>query len=423
MANILFVANNYTALSGMTFLISEMKKKYSVISTLVCESCFYETEEYEVINLTPDFKPSSIRETVTGYYNQKEKKLLRQAMKFVFNYRELGVIDKKSKEILNRIKPDAVVVYCDRMGGILQGFIKNAKGIPIIKVPIAISGDKYHYFKSKYYNEELKVSEKKWDINKFVLVVNKNWGCSYEGETRLFYPAGYTLAGYLRKMISMYPWISGAGSSTHVLTAFEDEKEEILSVVKKEVITTGIIEDYYLVERCTEREHVREKIKKEYKINSDKLTILSMPQIAEHNLVPWEIHRENMRFVVMEMSKIYDKFLISLHPKSKKEDYFFLNDFGNFCFLEERLRDVIVCADVLAVASTSSVVHWTDILGISKIVFETDWLKKEIDNDIKEKIISRMQKPIDCDVKRSSIKNVPDEIFKIVGGYIANRSC
>lgn len=417
MTNILFVANNYTALSGMTFLISEMKKKYSVMPTLVCESCFYETEEYEVINLTPNFKPSSIQKTITGYYNQNEKKILRQALKCLISYRKMGIADKKSKEILSRIEPDAIVVYCDRMIGILQGLMKNAKGIPVIKVPIAVS-DYSLIFKTRYYNEELKVSDKKLDINRIPLLVNRNWGYTYEGETRLFYPMGYTMAGYLRKMISMYPWIPGAGPSTHVLAVSENEKEDILSVVKKDVIITGLVEDYYVVEKYAEKEQIREKIKAEYGIKSDKIVILSMPQIAEHHWIPWEIHRDNMSFLVKEMSKIYDKFLISLHPKSKEEDYLYLNDFGAFSFLKERLRDVIVCTDVLAVASTSNVIRWADILGVSKILLETEWLKMEFDNDIKAQIISRMQNPIEStekfDLKRSQIKNVADKIIEIV---------
>ena len=417
MSKILFVANNYTALAGMTFLISELKRKYSVIPTLVCESCFYETEEYEVINLTPNFKPSAIQETITSYYNQKEKRISTQILKFLISYREMGVIDKKGRGILNQTKPDAVVVYCDRMGGIVQGVIKNAKGIPVIKVSIAVS-NKHRDFEIRYYNEELRVSDKRWDINRLPLLVNRNWGYTHEGETRLFYPAGYTMAGYLRRMISMHPWISGAGFSTHALAASEKQKEEILSVVKKEVITTGLVEDYYILENYAQRAQIQEQIKKKYGIKSDKIVILSMPQIAEHNMVPWEIHRDNMSFVVEKMSKIYDKFLISLHPKSKEDDYLYLNDFGSFSFLQERLRDVIVCADVLVVVSISNVVRWADILGVPKIVLEIDWLKKKFDIDIKNQIMSELQKPLDSkekfDLKRNSIKNVPEEIIEIV---------
>ena len=134
MKKILFIANNPTALSGMTFLINEMKKKYSILPVLVCESCFYMTSDYEVINLSPPIESRGIKETITNFYNKNEKKFIRQLLKFFIHYRKLGLIDSKSKKILKEVKPDAIVVYSDRMAGILQGFLKNAEGIPLIEV-------------------------------------------------------------------------------------------------------------------------------------------------------------------------------------------------------------------------------------------------------------------------------------------------
>lgn len=415
MKKILFVANNPTALSGMTFLITEMKKKYSISPILVCESCCSESGEYEVINLSPDIKAGGIKKTPTEFYNQKEKTFIKQLRKFLNHYHELGVIDKKSKEILKRVRPDAIVVYSDRMAGILQGFLKNAKGIPLIEVPIAVNPSSLELFMRRYYNAELRVTNRFWDINRLILLLNNNWGYEFEGEKRLFYPAGYTLAGYVRKMISMNPWIAGGGNTTHVFTMSEVEKEKILSVVSKKVVVTGSIEDYYLLEKVADKNRIKQMIKEKYDIISDKVVIFAMPQLAEHNCVPWDIHRDNMVVIIKEILKIFDEVLISLHPKSQISDYVFLKQYGKISFLEERLRDVIAGADILAAVSSSSVVRWADIIDISAVVFEMEWLMKPVDEHVKKEIASRIGESV---IKKEtmpsplwSIKNVTEEIY------------
>lgn len=418
MKKILFVANNPTALSGMTFLITEMKKKYSISPVLVCESCYSESEGYEVINLSPDIKTGGIKKTLTEFYNQKEKTFIKQLRKFLFSYYELGVIDKKSKEILKKEKPDAIVVYSDRMAGILQGFLKNAKGIPLIEVPIALKPDPLVLFKRRYYNEELRVTNKVWDINRLILLLNDNWGYTFEGEKRLFYAAGYTMAAYMKKMIPKYPWITGGGNSTHVFVVSEAEKERILSVVSKEIVVTGAVEDYYLLKKRAEKDKIRKLIREKYAITSSKVVILAMPQMAEHNVVPWDIHRENVSIIIKEILKIYDEVLISLHPKSNMNDYIFLGQHGKVSFLEERLRDVIIGADILMAVSTSSVLRWGDIIGISTSVFKDEWLKAQIDENIKKKIEKRIRESIVRNEMISplsmEVKDVAEEIFFVV---------
>ena len=402
----------------MTFLINEMKKKYSILPVLVCESCFYMTSDYEVINLSPPIESRGIKETITNFYNKNEKKFIRQLLKFFIHYRKLGLIDSKSKKILKEVKPDAIVVYSDRMAGILQGFLKNAEGIPLIEVPIAFGDDPLELFKGRYYNEELRVTNKFWDINRLILTLNENWGYAYEGERRLFYAAGYTMAAYMKKMISMYPWIAGGGNTTHVFTVSETSKERILAVTDKKVVVTGLIEDYYLLEKCVDKDKIKKKVREKYNVTSEKIVMFAVPQMAEHNLVPWDIHRENMTIVVNEIIKVYGEVLISLHPKSCVNDYLFLKQCGKVFFMEERLRDVVVGADVLMMLSASSIVRWGDIIGISSVVFQEAWLMKEIDKSVEKEIARRIRECADkgemISLPLLTVKDVAKEIFMIV---------
>lgn len=216
MKKILFIANNRMILSGMLFLIEEFQKKYSyeITPILICEFCYYETDKYQVINLSEELKGKSLgtlNNSVVDFYNQERRKLRKQIYQFFSNYHRMNKDDRMSKKILNNVKPDALVVADDRMGGILQGFLKNAKDMPIIRVPVAIQYDYRKGFSMRYYNCELILTDKFLDINRILLLINKSWIRCVGHEYRTFYSLGYTLAGWIKNMISMHPWVSGGG--------------------------------------------------------------------------------------------------------------------------------------------------------------------------------------------------------------------
>lgn len=417
MYRILFIANNPTALSGMLFLIEKIKEEYDIIPVLMCENCCYETVEFEVINLTPDYVESEIHHSIKNYYNKDKKRVLYQVLNFVSNLRIMRRDDKISKKFLKNNRIDGIVIYCDRMGGILQGFIKNKGRIPVILVPIAESSVE-SLFEPRQYNLEVRISKNKFDINKIAKIINPKWAYSINGEEVLFYSLGRCLAGYLCNMVSLNPWIKGGGGSTHVFVESKSEAEAILEVCSKQVMVTGLCEDFYISETNKNKEQVRHNLEEKYEIYVDNLVVLSMPQIAEHGMVPWEIHRKNMAEVVRNMTDVYGRFLISLHPKSCMEDYLFLHKYGNFQIIEERLRDVVSGIDILVAADTSSVHRFTYILGKKSIKINTSWLMVELDEKRLMKIKKAMEKSlcqnVDMAEREIDIKCVPREIMKII---------
>lgn len=415
---ILFIANNPTALAGMIFLIEKMERKYgSVCPILVCESCYYETDKFCVINLTGNVKEKlgTRKDSIVEFYNRDRKKWTKQFFQFVCTYYKMLLSDKRSKKILEDINPDALVVYCDRMGDILQGFLKNAKNIPIIRVPIGLQSDYRKSFEHRYYDCELILTEKIWDMNRLMLLINKSWIRCINHEYRAFYPLGYTIAGWLRGMISMHPWVSGGGRATHVMVSTSDEKEMILEEVDKTVIVTGAIEDYYILQLKKERQKVAYDVKTKYNIDR-KIVVFALPQLAEHNMVSWTIHKKNMEILLQALHKEYGRILISLHPKSDIDNYRYLIKYGTF--IDEKMRDIICATDLLITISSSSVLHWAQLLHINKFVIDTHVLLKEISYEQIEKFMNQKTFKIETaedDVNiTNSIKCVVDEIMAIV---------
>lgn len=422
MKKILFIANNRTILLGMIFLIEQMQEKYgnTVIPILICESCYYETDKYKVINLSEEKQDETLGtldKSITDFYNQESRKIRKQICRFFYNYRRMVIYDRKSKKILKTISPDAVIVADDRVAGILQGFLKNAKNIPVIKVSAAIQPDFRKGFGVRYYNCELILTDNFWDLNRLLLFINKSWARRIDNECRVFYPLGYCLAGWVKGMISMHPWVSGAGRVTHVLAASENEREMILEEEKKTVIVTGMIEDYYLLLQKKERLEIANRLRKKYHVDK-KIVVFSLPQVAEHNMVPWDIHRENMRVLLCLLNETFGRVLISLHPKSNLEDYKYLSEYGA-CFLEERLRDVICGTDILVGTSTSSIWHWAEILRISKVIINIQCLQERIEEakEIKAQVqqsISECERQVEDECDINNIKCIVDEVMEII---------
>ena len=88
-----------------------------------------------------------------------------------------------------------------------------------------------------------------------------------------------------------------------------------------------------------------------------------MPQMAEHNLVSWDVHIHNMDVLTKLLCREYGFVLISLHPKSRKQDYEYLEK-SNIVILDEKLRDIIVAADCFFCLSNSSTTHYAELLHI-----------------------------------------------------------
>lgn len=185
----------------------------------------------------------------------------------------------------------------------------------------------------------------------------------------------------------------------------------ILEEVDKPIVITGIIEDYYILSEKKEGMKIADGIKKKYHIKG-KIIVFALPQLAEHNMVTWDIHKKNMEKILQIMHEKFGMVLISLHPKSDIENYRYLAEYG--CFLEERLRDIICGTDLLIAVSSSSVLHWAEMLQIDRIAIDTKCLQKEIGQNPKDLLNMEAKKEYVSDMVDNT-KCVVDEIMSIVG--------
>jgi hypothetical protein len=100
-----------------------------------------------------------------------------------------------------------------------------------------------------------------------------------------------------------------------------------------------------------------------------KVVIVSVPQLGEHDILPWDRHWEEVDFLLSRVAGLDQNLLVSLHPKMDLSKYAYLESKYGCRILQERLAGVLPIAD-LFVATFSSTVIWSVLCGIKSVVVD-----------------------------------------------------
>lgn len=420
---ILFSANNRTSLNGMVFLIEMLTEHDKNIEpVLVCQKSQYESKKYKVINF--DGKKHSDEKLGvlslpkhSNFYNLKGKKLINQLSHFMIVCAKMMVYDIKAKRIISDVNPDYLIISDDRVVGIQLNIIKYAKmrKIPIIMVSVCTQNDyKKDGFADKYFDYSLVLKNECKDINHIQYRYGNSQVLTYNNEKRVFFPTYCVVAMSLFRVLPRHPWVSGASFADVICAYSEQEKKMILDENNGiEITVTGMVEDEYILSTIKKKNDIKRMLFEKYNVDkANKLVLLSMPQLAEHNMVDWNVHRSNMRLL---LKKIVDEFgicLISLHPKSRKEDYVYLEN-DTIKIISEKLRDVIVAVDIYICLDSSSTVHFAQLLGIPGYDLSThvflDVLEENV--SLKDIGIKRSEKK-DCAASGKLISCIIKKIYQ-----------
>ena len=424
---ILFIANNRTGMSGELYLINRIYDRFGEAIRLVLYNinCYYEPSEekgFEVINTLSKTK---VEANYRGHnqssyeYNGKSKRLLHKQIKNYFDLsKKMDKWEKEAEALLDQTKPDLIVAYDDRIIDISLFVLKYAKarGIKIVRVPFATQEDYRVTLKDRKYRLDLKIG-KGLDINKLALRINPALANTLDGETRLFYSLYTIFAAKKHGILNEHPWVSGGGIEDISYCSSQDEVELInhFSPGKKTEVT-GLAEDYEILGLRENRDDIRLMLSEKYGYISEKVVIFALPQLMEHDMCAPDDQHHNMDALVKIMTELYGRIYISLHPRSKKEDYSYLEDRYNAIFLEERLREVIPGADVFISTETTSTMRWAGLLGIKWFPIITEEACHSMTPQNLENFRARLlgdktfMEPIDGD----SVRDIVDIIGKLV---------
>lgn len=281
---------------------------------------------------------------------------------------------QQAQKVFDEFSPISLLVIGDRHLGAELAFLQVAKEYECrsIIVPFAYSGADMparlrqdrplHRLDSR-----AQKIVKEWIRRKYPKqVYNSPYG------SMLFYTPAKTIALSKMKMLPDNPWCMGGGFSDLVAVSGSEDRERYMRMgvpAQKIVITGQPSHDSLYNLSCRVPELVTMLVQK-YSLNRDKkLVICAVPQLAEHSLLDWDTHWQEIRFLTASLAQTGANVLLSLHPKSEIEQYRFLEQELSVRILQESLREVLPAAD-LFVATFSSTVRWAVLLGIPAVVVD-----------------------------------------------------
>ena len=169
--------------------------------------------------------------------------------------------------------------------------------------------------------------------------------------------------------LSAYPWWVGNGLSDIVCVDSPHTAEKFIQhrVNPAKIAITGHLSYDRVFASHRNREPVRESIFRKYGFTPGReLLVFSMPQYAEQGYMDWKRHWAEIEAIMAPIAAAGRNLLISLHPRSDRRQYDYLQEKFGCRFADEPLSDIIGAAD-LFLASNSSTFTWATLCGIPAI--------------------------------------------------------
>lgn len=271
-------------------------------------------------------------------------------------------------EIFNKNNFNLVFINGDRHLGVEPVFLKICSELKIptlipymtfLTEPESLAEGKKNYGlkRSVFISDYFLSSEMKFKKQKF--------------NNKFYYP--HYIANSLFKFgtLSEFPWVIGRGKSDYLcLPNLYLKKYYIKKGVKVEKIKViGDVAYDLLYKNYNSKFKILNNTLKKYNLMSKKIVIVALPQLAEHGILPWNKHWEEVDFLLSSIDKLNCNIIISLHPKMNRKSYLFLEKKYNCLISEERLLNILPIADMF-IATYSSTVLWSVLCGIKTLVVD-----------------------------------------------------
>jgi len=328
--------------------------------------------------------------------------------------RYINFLQKEVKTIKNIIKEnkiDLIFINGDRHLDNEPAFLKAAKDLSVsIVIPYMV------YFAEE---EDLtKTSQVKHKLSVFTsdyIKASQNKFLYHKRKNKYFYP--HPIINALDKVgtLTKNPWFMGGGSSDILCLPNEHMKKHYvkngIDINKIKVIGDISYDQLYLgyKKKIEIKKEIQEKYDLDLKV---KTIIVSLPQLAEHNILPWDIHWQEINFLIQSLDSLNQNILLSLHPKMDRSSYVFLEKKFNCKILEEKLVDVLPIADMF-VATFSSTVFWSIICGIKTVVIDFYGLEYKTYD-----FLSSIRKVKDREIFQSTLNNTLHETIDFSEDWI-----
>jgi hypothetical protein len=274
------------------------------------------------------------------------------------------------KELVKRLSPETMVVSGDRHLGYEPALLKACREgkVRTIVPAMSFTGNKDDLTfprSGRMYRADLHPEVAKTYPKQVV----------FDARTKhsvFFYPVHVLQALAQNDMLAEDPWVMGGGHSVLILADGEETKERYISLGcnAHKITVTGHASHDKLKEGYERREELKPELIRKYSLDATKkLIVMALPQLAEHGMMGWDKHREEIGFLMRTLLEVEANCLISLHPKMVPAKYRFIEAEYGIPTSTERLVDILPAADVFA-ATYSSTVQWAVLCQIPTVLFD-----------------------------------------------------
>jgi len=174
------------------------------------------------------------------------------------------------------------------------------------------------------------------------------------------------------------PWNLGGGQAWKMALESDQARDILVSegLDPKKVQIVGKPRYDNSANIKTDRAKWREKICRDFVLDPEKQILLcSVPQLAEHDLLSWGQHWEEIEFLFQGLANAHDELnvILSLHPKSDLNQYLpHAEKYGHIIASTYSYDQLIPICDAF-VATFSSTVTLAIVSQIPSVVIDFDW--------------------------------------------------
>ncbi len=324
-------------------------------------------------NDTYDLANADIQESV-GLRKRLITKLLSwDCFSFIFYFFKYLQFLVYSRRLLASEDIAAVLVVGDRHIGWETALIKeaNEQELTTLIIPFALSDPESDAL-GRLRKEDVNRYRATSFTRRLVRRIFPDWVQESKDGPLFFYPIGEALAAKVLGIMPKYPWSIGGGAAKRMAV----ESHHVLEVYQKE----GITLEKMVVTGKPSFDHIfsqmqafdESKFRASLGLEMDQRIILcSVPQLAEHGLLSWDVHWQEIEFLFASLSTEPGASLVlSLHPQSDPTAYRELAGKYDAVIANQRIYDLIPICDFL-VSTFSSVV--VQAIGCGKPAIVVDF--------------------------------------------------
>jgi hypothetical protein len=305
---------------------------------------------------------SSLKSTFifSTFYERKERTILGQ---WLVRYDEL-------RNLVNLHRIRILLINGDRHLGYEPVFLKVSKDlrIPSIIIYLVNFADEERIFRKKQFTKKIRPSPftssyiKRSQLEFNYLMLKNSFYYSH--------PIGNALKKL--GVLTANPFVMGCGVSDILCLDDRHSKELYVErgVAERKIRVVGDGAYDKLYRAFLKRDQVRDEIVTRFRLRrEEKIVIVALPQLAEHNILSWNDHWNEIRFLMDKLNDLTGNVLVSLHPKMDRAAYNFLEKAYSCSIIDEHLSGVLPCADVF-VATFSSTVRWSVLCGVNTVIVD-----------------------------------------------------